>query len=90
MTRIGLAADGCAVDRVVGRGALMSPVSCVSWMYCVHAAETHETFHQESGMRQEAPLRRVHRASHRKATSRWNDSTFSKRHRKTGRSAVRH
>jgi hypothetical protein len=35
-------------------GALMDPVSCVScvsWMYCVNAAETHETFHQESGMR---------------------------------------
>ncbi len=29
----------------------VSCVSCVSWMYSVNAAETHETFHQESGMR---------------------------------------
>jgi hypothetical protein len=32
----------------------MDPVSCVSyvsWVYCVYAAETHETFRQESGMR---------------------------------------
>ena len=26
----------------------------VSWMYCVNAADTHETFHQESGMRYHA------------------------------------
>ena len=32
----------------------VSCVSCVSWMYCVNAAETHETFHQESGMRYHA------------------------------------
>lgn len=35
-------------------GALMDPVSCVScvsWMHWVYAAETHETFQQESGMR---------------------------------------
>jgi hypothetical protein len=35
-------------------GALMGPVSyvsCVSWMCSVNADETHETFHQESGMR---------------------------------------
>ena len=33
---------------------LMNPVSCVSyvsWMYWVNAADTHETFHWESGMR---------------------------------------
>jgi hypothetical protein len=29
----------------------VSCVSCVSWMDSVNAAETHETFHQESGMR---------------------------------------
>lgn len=29
----------------------VSCVSCVSWMHWVYAAETHETFHQESGMR---------------------------------------
>jgi hypothetical protein len=29
----------------------VSRVSCVSWMYWVYAAETHETFHTESGMR---------------------------------------
>ena len=32
----------------------MNPVSCVSyvsWMHRVNAAETHETFHWESGMR---------------------------------------
>ena len=38
----------------------VSCVSCVSWMHCVYAAETHETFHQESGMRyqhlSEAPI----------------------------------
>jgi hypothetical protein len=35
-------------------GALMDPVSCVScasWVYSVNAGETHETIHQESGMR---------------------------------------
>ena len=35
-------------------GTLMDPVSCVScvsWWYWVNAAETHETFHWESGMR---------------------------------------
>ena len=30
---------------------LVSCVSCVSWWYCVNAAETHEAPHQESGMR---------------------------------------
>ena len=38
----------------------VSCVSCVSWMHSVYAAETHETFHQESGMRyqhlSEAPI----------------------------------
>ena len=29
----------------------LSCVSCVSWMYWLNAAETHESFHQESGMR---------------------------------------
>ena len=29
----------------------VSCVSCVSWMYWVNAAETHETFDWESGMR---------------------------------------
>ena len=29
----------------------MGPVSCVSWMYSVDAAETHETIRWESGMR---------------------------------------
>jgi len=29
----------------------VSCVSCVSWVYSVYAAETHETFHRESGMR---------------------------------------
>jgi hypothetical protein len=28
----------------------VSYVSCVSWMYPLNAAETHETFHWESGM----------------------------------------
>ncbi len=44
--------------------SLMDPVSCVScvsWMYSVYAAETHETFHWESGMRYhpftKAPIR---------------------------------
>lgn len=32
----------------------VSCVSCVSWMYCVDAAETHETFNWESGMRYHA------------------------------------
>jgi len=29
----------------------VSCVSCVSWMHWMNAAETHETFRQESGMR---------------------------------------
>ena len=35
-------------------GALIDPVSCVSyvsWGYWVNVAETHETVHCESGMR---------------------------------------
>jgi len=32
-------------------GALLEPFSCVSWIPCVNAAETHETIRQESGMR---------------------------------------
>jgi hypothetical protein len=46
----------------------MDPVSCVSyvsWVYCVYAAETHETFRQESGMRYQfrhsAPILSVNR-----------------------------
>jgi hypothetical protein len=49
-------------------GALMDPVSCVScvsWMYCVNAAETHETFHQESGMRYQTRLHRPDLSSDR-------------------------
>ena len=30
-------------------------ISCVSWMHRVYATETHETFHQESGMRYQVP-----------------------------------
>lgn len=33
----------------------VSCVSCVSWMHRVYAAETHETFHRESGMRYHLP-----------------------------------
>ena len=34
----------------------VSCVSCVSRMYSVYAAETHETFHRESGMRYQSRL----------------------------------
>jgi hypothetical protein len=35
----------------------VSCVSCVSWMHWVNAAETHETLHQESGMRYQVSSR---------------------------------
>ena len=35
----------------------VSCVSCVSWMGWLYAAETHETFHQESGMRYQHSFR---------------------------------
>jgi len=36
----------------------VSCVSCVSWWYWLYAVETHETFHQESGMRYQVSSRR--------------------------------
>ena len=52
----------------------VSCVSCVSWMHCVYAAETHETFHQESGMRyqhlSEAPIHAVEGAIRNRQISR--------------------
>ena len=36
----------------------VSCVSCVSWMRWLYAAETHETFHRESGMRYQTRLHR--------------------------------
>jgi hypothetical protein len=66
------------VVRLLERGAhpfgwsliwsLMDPVSCVScvsWMCWLYAAETHETFHWESGMRYHS--NRVSRCSIRQA-----------------------
>lgn len=43
----------------------VSCVSCAAWMYWVNAAESHEIFHEESGMRlhhsSPGPLSRVRR-----------------------------
>jgi hypothetical protein len=40
----------------------VSCISCVSWRYSVYEAETHETFHWESGMRYQSRPRRPDRS----------------------------